>query len=76
MPEVKLTITPIEGFPGKYKVEISGSGFEFAVNKEARWKLRGDDPFFDDNIIDPHGSGVVGAQMVPSTSLVTLSATT
>ena len=60
MPEVKLSITPIEGFPGKDKVEISGSGFEFAVNKEARWKLRGDDPFFDDNIIDPHGSGVVG----------------
>ena len=28
MPEVKLSITPIEGFPGNYKVEISGSGFE------------------------------------------------
>jgi hypothetical protein len=42
-------------------VEISGSGFEFAANKEARWKLRGDDPFSDDDIIDPHGSGIVGA---------------
>jgi hypothetical protein len=59
MPEVKLSIIPIEGSPRNYKVEISGSGFEFAVNKEARWKLRGDDPFSDDNIIDPHGSGVV-----------------
>ncbi|MFZ0315938.1 MAG: hypothetical protein WAL23_03255 [Nitrososphaeraceae archaeon] len=60
MPEVKLSITPIEGSPDNYKVEISGSGFEFAANKEARWKLRGDDPLSDDDIIDPRGSGVVG----------------
>jgi hypothetical protein len=59
MPEVKLSITSIEGSPGNYKVEISGSDFEFAANKEARWKLRDDDPFSDDNIIDPRGSGIV-----------------
>jgi len=60
MPEVKLSITPIEGSPDNYKVEISGSGFVFAANKEARWKLKGDDPLSDDDIIDPRGSGVVG----------------
>jgi hypothetical protein len=60
MPEVKLSITPMEGSPGNYKVEIFGSGFEFATNKEARWKLRGHDPVSDDDINDPHGSGVVG----------------
>ena len=43
MPEVKLSITPIEGSPDNYKVEISGSGVEFAANKEVRWKLKGDD---------------------------------
>jgi hypothetical protein len=61
MPEVKLSITPIEGSRGNYKVEISGSGFEFAVNKEAKWKLMGDDPVSDDEIADPRGSGVVGS---------------
>jgi hypothetical protein len=60
MPEVKLSITPMEGSPRNYKVEIFGSGFEFAANKEARWKLRGHDPVSDDDINDPHGSGVVG----------------
>jgi hypothetical protein len=59
MQEVKLSITPIEGSPRNYKVEIYGSGFEFAANKEASWKLRGDDPVSDDDIIDPRGSGVV-----------------
>jgi hypothetical protein len=60
MPEVKLSITAIEGSTGNYNVEISGLGFEFAANKEARWKLRGDDPFSDDDINDPRGSGVIG----------------
>lgn len=59
MAEVKLSITPIDGSPGNYKVEISGTGFEFAANKEARWKLMGDDPVSDNEIVDPHGSGVV-----------------
>ncbi|HEY7228128.1 MAG TPA: hypothetical protein VH481_08385 [Nitrososphaeraceae archaeon] len=59
MPEVKLSITPIEGSPGNYKVQISGSGFEFAANKEVRWKLMDDDPISDDEITDPRGSGVV-----------------
>lgn len=61
MPEVTLSITPIEGSPGNYKVEISGSGFEFAANKEARWKLMGDDPVSDEEIIDARGGGVVGS---------------
>lgn len=60
MPEVTLSITPIEGSPGNYKVEISGSGFEFAANKEARWKLVDDDPVSDEEIIDTCGGGVVG----------------
>jgi len=47
MTEVKLSITPIEGSPSIYKVEIFGSGFQFAANKEARWKLRGDDLLSD-----------------------------
>ena len=59
MPIVKLLITPIEGSPDNYKVEISGSGFEFAVNKEAKWKLMGDDPVSHDEIADPRGNGVV-----------------
>ncbi len=60
MPEVKLSITPIEGSPDNYKVEISGSGLEFAANKEVRWKLKGDDHLSEDYIIDPRGSGIVG----------------
>ncbi|HKB02097.1 MAG TPA: hypothetical protein VKD90_07750 [Gemmataceae bacterium] len=59
MPQVSLSITPIPGFPGNYRVEISGSGFGFAANKEARWKLKGDDPVFDDRIIAPFGGGPV-----------------
>lgn len=60
MPEVTLSITPIEASPGNYKVEISGSGFEFAANKEVRWKLMGDDPVSDEEIIDARGGGDVG----------------
>ncbi len=60
MAEVILSITAIEGSPDNYKVEISGSGFEFAANKEANWKLMGDDPISDDEISDPRGKGVVG----------------
>jgi hypothetical protein len=52
VPEVKLT--PIERSRGNYK-EISGSGFEFEANKEASWKLRGDDLVTDDDIINPEG---------------------
>jgi hypothetical protein len=59
MPKVKLSITPIEGWPDNYKVQISGSGFEFAAEKEVRWKLMGDDRISDDEIADPRGSGVI-----------------
>lgn len=59
MPQVKFSITQIPGFPGNYRVEISGSDFQFAANKEARWKLRGEDPVFDDRIIAPFGGGPV-----------------
>ena len=59
MPEVKLSITPIEGSPDNYKVQISGSGFEFAAKKEVKWKLMGDDPMSDDEIADPRGNGIV-----------------
>ena len=60
MPEVKLSISPVEGSPDNYKVQIFGSGFEFAAKKEVKWKLMGDDPISDDETADPHGSGVVG----------------
>ena len=62
MPEVKLSITPIDGWPGNYRVEIFGSGFEYAANQQARWKLRGDDPVFDDRIIYPFGGGPVSRE--------------
>ena len=62
MPQVSLSITRIPGFPGNYQVEISGSGFEFAATKEARWKLKGDDPVFDDRIIAPSGGGPVSRE--------------
>ena len=61
MTEVKLSITPIEGFPDNYRVVISGSGFEHAANQEARWKIWGDDPVFDDRIVSPVGAGFVSA---------------
>jgi len=57
-PVVKLSITPIEGWPGNYTVVVRGSGFE--PNKEVIWKLKGEDTFFDDNIIAPRGGGFVG----------------
>ena len=58
MAVVKLSITPVPGFPGNYTVNVSGSGF--APNKEVLWRLRGEDTFFDDNIIAPRGGGLVG----------------
>src|SRR5919108_5435138 len=61
MTEVKLSITAIEGSPGNHKVEIFGSGFEFAATKEARWKLKGDDLLSDDDIVEPRGDGIVGS---------------
>ena len=59
MTQVKLSISPIQGFPGNFRVEVSGLGFQFAGNKEARWKLKGDDSVIDDNIIYPFGSGPI-----------------
>lgn len=58
MATVKLSITPIQGFPGNYKVNVSGSGF--TPNQEVLWRLKGEDTFLDDNIIAPRGGGLVG----------------
>ena len=58
MAVVKLSITPIEGFPGNYRVEVSGSGFE--PNQQVIWRLKGEDTFIDDNIIAPRGGGLIG----------------
>jgi hypothetical protein len=58
MPVVKLSITPIEGFPGNYQVVVSGSDFE--PNQQVIWRLKGEDTFIDDNIIAPRGGGFVG----------------
>ena len=55
---VELSITPIQGFPGVYQVGVSGFGF--VPNQQVNWRLRGEDPGFDDNIIAPSGSGLVG----------------
>ena len=57
MAVVKLSITPIQGFPGNYKVNVSGSGF--IPNRRVLWQLKGEDTFIDDNIIAPHGGGLV-----------------
>ena len=59
MPTVKLSIARIEGYPGNYQVNISGSGFQ--PNKQVNWRLRGDDPVSDDNIIYPRGGGAVNS---------------
>lgn len=58
MPKVKLAITSIQGFPGNYKVNVSGSDFQ--PNAEILWRLKGEDTFIDDNIISPRGGGFVG----------------
>lgn len=60
MAEVNLSIAPIEGFPGNWQVVITGSGFTSLANREAKWRLKGEDPVFDDRIVSPTGSGFVG----------------
>ena len=57
MATVKLSITRIEGFPGNYKVNVRGTGFQ--PNREVLWRLKGEDTFIDDNIIAPRGGGIV-----------------
>jgi hypothetical protein len=57
MAVVRLSITPIQGFPGNYRVNVSGSGF--APNQKVLWRLKGEDTFIDDNIIAPRGGGLV-----------------
>ena len=57
MAEVKLSITPIQGFPGNYTVVVRGSGFE--PNRRVSWRLKGEDTVVDDNIIAPRGGGDV-----------------
>ena len=56
MTEVNLSISQTEGWPkGNYKVEITGSSFEFAANEPARWELKGEDWISDDHISWPQG---------------------
>ena len=57
MAEVKLSITPIQGFPGNYTVVVRGSGFP--PNRRVSWRLKGEDTVIDDNIIAPRGGGDV-----------------
>jgi hypothetical protein len=57
MATVELSITPVQGYPGNYTINVSGSGFE--PYKEVLWQLKGEDTFFDDNIIAPRGGGPV-----------------
>lgn len=55
---VELSITPSEGFPGVYQVDVSGSGF--VPNQVVYWRLLGEDMGVDDNIYVPSGGGLVG----------------
>jgi hypothetical protein len=57
---VNLSIVRVEGFPGNYNVVVSGSGF--VPNRKISWRLKGDDPVIDDNIIAPRGGGIVGPE--------------
>ena len=57
---VELSITPIEGSPGVYKVDVSGSGF--VPNQTVYWRLRGEDPGSEDFISAPSGGGLVGPE--------------
>jgi hypothetical protein len=54
---VTLSITPIQGFPDNYQINVSGSGF--IPNKSVLWRLKGEDTAIDDNIIAPRGGGLV-----------------
>lgn len=58
MEVVELSITPIEGSSGVYKVEVRGSGFR--PNQTVYWRLRGEDPASEDFIRAPSGGGLVG----------------
>jgi len=58
MPSVKFSITPIQGFPGNYTVNVAG--FDFEPNQNVNWQLKGEDTFFDDDIVAPRGGGRVG----------------
>ncbi len=73
MAVVKLSITPIQGYPGNYKVNVSGSGF--VPNRRVHWRLKGEDPAIDDNIISPVAAALL-VQMGHSPSKITLSAAT
>ena len=61
MTEVKLSITPIEGFPDNYRVVISGSGFEHAQIRRPDGKYGAMTRCFDDRIVSPTGAGFVSA---------------
>ena len=52
---VELSITPNEGFPGVYQVDVRGSGF--VPNQVVYWRLRGEDLGVDDLINAPSGGG-------------------
>lgn len=55
---VELSITPIEGSSGVYRVDVRGSGF--IPNQTVFWRLRGEDPGSEDFISAPSGGGIVG----------------
>jgi hypothetical protein len=59
MATITLSITRPEGYVGLYKVEVSGSGFQGDVDKVVTWRLKGDDPAFDDEIFGPYEGGII-----------------
>ena len=50
---VELAITPTEGYPGVYRVDVSGSGF--VPNQTVYWRLGGEDQRSEDFISAPSG---------------------
>src|SRR3981189_886231 len=50
MAKVTLCISRAEEQPGHYLVVVNGEGFNGSAGKSVAARIRGDDPWFDDNL--------------------------
>ena len=50
MAKVTLFISPAENQPGRYLVVVNGEGFQGSTGASVAARIRGDDPFFDDQL--------------------------
>ena len=57
MKNVKLFISPAENQPQHYLVVVNGEGFFESVGANVGARIRGDDPWFDDNLFSIGGIG-------------------